>query len=154
MGLSIDSNPSHLAWVHSINKLTGLTVPFPIIADRDGKVAALYGMIAPDASTQETIRNVYFIDPNQIIRCILSYPLTTGRYIPEIIRILQALQMSDKNKVVTPANWQPGDEALVPPPQTYDDLIKREDDPKGLGLDCLDWYLCFKKQNNGNASKK
>lgn len=148
MGLSIDSNASHLAWVHSINQLTGLTVPFPIIADRDGKVAALYGMIAPDTSTQETVRNVYFIDPNQIIRCILSYPLTTGRYIPEIIRIIKALQTTDQYKVVTPANWQPGDEALVPPPKTYSDLVKREADPESLGLECLDWYLCFKKLAN------
>lgn len=145
VGLSIDSNPSHLAWVNSINQITKLTVPFPIIADRDGSIARLYGMIAPDASTQETVRNVYIIDPEQKIRCILIYPLTTGRYIPEIIRIIEALQVNDKYKVVTPANWQPGDPALVPPPKTYQDLKDRGQNAQKMGLDCLEWYLCFKK---------
>lgn len=153
LGLSIDSNPSHLAWVHSINQLTGLTVPFPVIADRDGKIASLYGMYAPNVSTQETVRNVYIIDPNQIIRCILIYPLTTGRYIPEIIRIIQALQTTDKHKVVTPANWQPGDEVLLPAPMTYEDLLMREEDPKSLGLDCVDWYLCFKNLDTTEPNK-
>ena len=113
LGLSIDSGPSHLAWVNTIREITGISIPFPIVADRDGAVAAKYGMIAPDVSTQQTVRNVFIIDPEQKIRCILVYPLTTGRYIPEIIRIIEALQTSDKYQVVTPANWQPGDPVLV-----------------------------------------
>lgn len=147
MGLSIDSNPSHLAWAKSIEELTGSPVPFPIIADRDGAIAAKYGMIAPDVSTQETVRNVIIIDPEQMIRCILIYPLTVGRYIPEILRIVMALQTVDKCNVVTPANWTPGKPALVPAPKTYFQLGERESCPDSLGLDCKDWYLCYKKDN-------
>ncbi len=149
LGLSIDSNPSHLAWVNTIYEITGMTVPFPIVADRDAKVAALYGMVAPDVSTQETVRNVYIIDPDQKIRCILIYPLTTGRSIPEIIRIIEALQTSDKYKVVTPANWQPGDPVLVPAAKTYPELVQRENNPQSLGLTCKDWFLCFKEITPG-----
>ena len=82
LGLSIDSNPSHLAWVYAIYVATGVQVPFPIIADRTGEIARLYGMMAPDVSRQETVRNVFFIDPEQTIRAILVYPLTNGRGIP------------------------------------------------------------------------
>ena len=149
LGLSIDSNPSHLAWVNTINEITGITIPFPIVSDRDAAVAALYGMIAPEASTQETVRNVFIIDPDQKIRCILIYPLTNGRSIPEIIRITEALQTTDKYKVVTPANWQPGDPMLVPAAKTYTELMTREDDPQSLGLTCKDWFLCFKEITPG-----
>lgn len=148
IGLSIDSNPSHLAWAYAIYMTTGITIPFPIIADRMAEIAKLYGMIAPEASTQETVRNVYIIDPDQKIRAILIYPLTNGRSIPEILRLLTALQTTDANKVVTPANWQPGDPALVPPPKTYNDLLQRENDPQKLGLECKDWYLCYKDQKS------
>ena len=144
IGLSIDSNPSHLAWLNSIQQLTDLIIPFPVIADRDGSVARLYGMISPEVSTQETVRNVYIIDPDQKIRCILTYPLTLGRNISEIIRIVEALQVADQFNVVTPANWQPGYEVLVPAAKTFKELELREKDPFSLGLECIDWYLCFK----------
>ncbi|MDO5521440.1 MAG: peroxiredoxin [bacterium] len=147
IGLSIDSNPSHLAWANSIRELTGLCLPFPIVADRVGDIAKLYGMIAPEVTTTETVRNVYIIDPEQKIRCILIYPLTTGRYIPEIIRIIEALQTADCENVVTPANWQPGDPVLVPPPKKSSEVRKRQTDPGSLGLDCYEWYLCFKKKD-------
>ena len=97
IGLSIDSNPSHLAWVYAIYLTTGIQIPFPVIADRMGDIANLYGMFAPDVSTQETVRNVFFIDPNQIIRAILIYPNANGRSIPEILRLLSAMQTTDKD---------------------------------------------------------
>jgi peroxiredoxin (alkyl hydroperoxide reductase subunit C) len=150
LGLSIDSNPSHLAWVNTIRDLTGVTIPFPIVADRLGEVASLYGMVAPDASTQETVRNVIFIDPNQIIRAILIYPLTNGRCIAEILRLLTALQTTDQYKVVTPANWNPGQPALVPAPRTYEDLLARENTPQDLGLQCVDWFWCYKDIDTSN----
>jgi peroxiredoxin (alkyl hydroperoxide reductase subunit C) len=143
LGLSIDSTPSHLAWLHSIYNATGITVPFPLIADRVGDIAKLYGMIAPDVSTQETVRNVYIIDPEQKIRAILIYPLTNGRSIPEILRLLTALQTTDKYNVVTPANWQPGQPTMVRPPKTYSGLIEREDNPQKENLQCNDWYWCY-----------
>ena len=145
LGLSIDSNPSHLAWVYAIYLTTGIQIPFPVIADRTGEVARLYGMIAPDASRQETVRNVFLIDPEQKIRAILIYPLTNGRSIPEILRLLTALQTTDDSHVVTPANWQPGQPVLVPPPQTYDALLERQNNPQAQGLTCKDWFLCGKE---------
>jgi peroxiredoxin 2/4 len=143
IGLSIDSNPSHLAWVNQIYLLTGIQVPFPIIADRTAEVAKLYGMIAPDASKQETVRNVFFIDPDQVIRAILIYPLTNGRNIYEILRLLTALQTTDSCKVVTPANWQPDNPTMIPPPRTYDQLLERVNDPESMDLDCMDWFWCY-----------
>lgn len=143
LGLSIDSNPSHLAWVNSIYQTTGVEIPFPIIADRTGEIARLYGMIAPNVSTQETVRNVYFIDPNQIIRAILIYPLTNGRNIYEILRLIDALQITDKEKVVTPANWLPNTPTLVPAPKTYAELKQRQSNPEASNLSCKDWYLCY-----------
>jgi len=145
LGLSIDSNPSHLAWVNTIFVNSGITIPFPIVADRIGDVARLYGMIAPDASTQETVRNVFIIDPEQTIRAILIYPLTNGRSIPEIMRLVEALQKTDKDKVVTPANWQPGQATMVPPPKTYNDLLERQNSPEKQGLSCKDWFWCYKQ---------
>lgn len=141
LGLSIDSNPSHLAWVENIRRTHGITVPFPILADRDGSIARMYGMFSADGKNFSTVRNVFIIDPEGVIRVILAYPYTNGRNIPEILRILDALQVSDKDGVVTPANWVPGEPVLIPPPQKYADLLKRMEDPS---LRCMDWYLCYK----------
>ncbi|MFZ7102807.1 MAG: peroxiredoxin [Peptococcaceae bacterium] len=143
IGLSIDSNPAHLAWVHDIYRITGIQIPFPVIADRDGAIAQMYGMIASDISTTETVRTVFIIDEKQIIRAILNYPLTNGRNIPEILRLVEALQTTDREKVATPANWLPGQPVLIPPPQTYAELLEREQCPAGLY--CIAWYLCYKQ---------
>lgn len=144
LGISIDSNPSHLAWVHGIYKASGVTIPFPIIADRVGEIARLYGMVADDVSKTETVRNVFIIDPDQRIRAILIYPLTNGRNIPEILRLLTALQTTDKYNVVTPANWEPGEAVLVPAPKDYANLMERENNAASLNLDCEDWWWCYK----------
>ncbi len=145
LGLSIDSNASHLAWVYNIYTTTGVQIPFPVVADRMGDIARMYGMIAPDVSTQSTVRNVFIIDPSQKIRAILAYPMSNGRSIPEIQRLVAALQCSDAEGMVTPANWQPGQPAMVPPPQTYKDLLQRADRPETLGLECKQWYWCYKE---------
>lgn len=144
LGLSIDSNPSHLAWVYSIFEDTGIEIPFPVVADRMGDVARLYGMIAPDVSETQTVRNVFIIDPDQIVRAILTYPLTNGRNIPEILRLVEALQTTDEYQVVTPANWVPGQPVMVPPPRTYEQLLERVNNPGGMGLTCEDWWWCYK----------
>lgn len=145
LGISIDSNPSHLACVSAIYSSTGITIPFLVVADRTGDVARKYGIIAPDASTQETVRNVFIIDPNQIIRAILIYPLTNGRNISKILRLVEALQKTNKDKVVTPANWQSGQPAMVPAPATYNDLLERNTNPEKLNLNCKEWFWCYKE---------
>lgn len=105
LGLSVDSVYSHLGWVYNIYRNTGVEIPFPIIADGDMEISRLYGMISPAVSDTSTVRNVFIIDDKQIVRAVLQYPLTTGRCIPEILRIIDALQTSDRENVVTPANW-------------------------------------------------
>ncbi len=141
IGLSVDSISAHLAWVHDIKEKMGVTVPFPIIADLTMKVARKYGMIHPGQSSTAAVRCVFFIDDKGIMRAMIYYPLQNGRFMPEIIRLVKALQTTDKFKVSTPANWQPGDKVVVPPPKTTAEMDKRMTE----GYECKDWYLCFKK---------
>lgn len=152
IGLSIDSNSSHLAWVYNLFQLTGVDIPFPIIEDRDMNVAKLYGMISKPLSDTSTVRSVFIIDDKQILRTILYYPLTTGRNIPEIIRIIEALQTADRDNVATPANWFPGMPVVLPYPQTYKELKKRVQNCD-KNYSCMDWYLCFVPDNNDTISK-
>ncbi len=140
IGLSVDSVSAHLAWVHAVKEKMGVDIPFPIIADLSMNIAKSYGMIHAGQSTTATVRCVFFIDDKGITRAMIYYPLQNGRYIPEIIRLVKALQMTDKNKVSTPANWQPGDKVVVPPPKTAAEMAKRPTE----GYECKDWYLCFK----------
>ena len=144
MGLSIDSNPSHLAWIYDIYQKTGIKVPFPVIADRSGEIARLYGMISKDVSSTQTVRDVIIIDPEGTIRVILTYPLNVGRNIAEIIRTVQALQMADCAKASTPVNWIPNQPVIVPAPQTYTELEKRKEyiEQNNNGIS---WYLSFKE---------
>jgi peroxiredoxin (alkyl hydroperoxide reductase subunit C) len=118
MGLSIDSIFSHISWIRNIEERFGIKIPFPVVADIDAKVAKRYGMIMPGDSTMETSRCVFVIDPNGKIRAIIYYPLTTGRNVNEILRVVKALQTSDEHTVATPVNWNPGDPVIVPPPRT------------------------------------
>ena len=144
LGLSIDSNASHLAWVNEIYNLTGVSLPFPIIADRNGSIARLYGMISNDVSTTKTVRNAFIIDGNGIVRVILTYPLNIGRFIPEIIRTVEALQISDCADASTPANWQPGVPVIISPPQTFSEVQQRLEDIK-KNCNGISWYLSFKE---------
>ncbi|TET41815.1 MAG: peroxiredoxin [Dehalococcoidia bacterium] len=141
LGLSVDSVSSHIAWVRNVEERMGVKIPFPIIADLSKEVSLHYGMIHPGQSKTETVRCVFIIDPNQIIRTILYYPLTTGRNMDEILRIIDALQTTDKNAVATPANWRPGDTVVVPPPNTQEMAEER----LKQGYECADWYPCKKK---------
>ena len=139
-GLSIDSNYSHIAWVRNIENNFGIKVPFPVIADLNKEVATLYGMIMPGESKTETSRCVFVIDPNGILRAMIYYPLTTGRNMQEILRLIDALQMTDKHGVATPANWKPGEKVIVPPPATTEAAEER----MKAGFETKDWYFSKK----------
>jgi len=141
LGLSVDSVSSHIAWMRNIEEKMGVKIRFPIIADLNKEVAKLYGMIHPGQSKTETVRCVFIIDPEGKLRAMLYYPLTTGRNMSEIIRIIDALQTTDKHKVATPANWMPGDPVVLPPPTTLEEVEER----LKQGYECKDWYLCTKK---------
>jgi len=142
LGLSVDSNASHLAWVYDIYCKTGVRVPFPIIADRNGTIARKYGMISNDVSTTETVRNVFIIDDKGIVRLILVYPMNVGRCIPEILRALTALQVADANCLSMPANWVPCQPGIIAPPQTFCELEARKKEIE-KNQNGMSWYLAF-----------
>ncbi len=147
LGLSVDSNSSHLAWLYDIYLKTGLRVPFPIIADRNGQIARKYGMISNSASSTETVRDVFIIDPEGIVRLILTYPMNIGRCIPEILRVLQALQVADSNNASTGANWIPCEPTIIDMPQTFEQLLKRDEEIRNNN-NGMSWYLSFKEAEN------
>lgn len=140
LGLSIDSVYSHIAWVRNIQEKLGVEIPFPVIADLNKEVASLYGMIMPGESTTETSRCVFVIDPKGILRAMIYYPLTTGRNMQEILRIIDAMQTTDAHGVATPADWKPGDKVIIPAPKTAEGATERV----AAGYECTDWYLCKK----------
>ena len=140
IGLSIDSNHAHLAWIRNIKEKFGIDIPFPIIEDISMRVANAYGMVHPGASDTSAVRATFVIDDKSVLRAMLYYPMTNGRSIPEILRLLSALQTSDKHKVATPAGWQPGDKVIVPAPATAEAAEARVKE----GYECVDWYFCKK----------
>lgn len=141
IGLSIDSIYAHIAWVRNIEQNFGVSIKFPVIADLDMKVAQLYGMIHPGAASTATVRCVFIIDDKGIVRAMVYYPLTNGRNIDEIIRLIDALQTHEAQKVATPANWRPGDKVIVPPPLTQEGAEER----CKADFEITDWYFAKKQ---------
>ena len=141
LGLSIDSTYSHIAWVRAIEQQFKTPIPFTVIADLNKEIATLYGMIMPGESKTETSRCVFVIDPNGILRAMIYYPLTTGRNTDEILRLIDALQTTDKHGVATPANWRSGDKVILPPPKTIEGAAER----LKAGYECTDWFFCKKE---------
>jgi len=154
LGLSIDSTFSHIAWLRTIRErvefrsFRDVEVTFPVISDLTMDVARAYGMLQPSASTTQAVRAVFIIDPEGKVRAILYYPLSNGRNVQEIKRLLMAMQTSDKYGVATPADWQPGEEVIVPPPGSCGAAKERvaTTDPS---IRCIDWFLCFKQLQVG-----
>ena len=150
VGLSIDSTYSHIAWLRTIrekiefNGMKNIEVTFPVISDLTMEVAKAYGMLQPAASSTQAVRAVFIIDPQSVIRSILYYPLSNGRNIEEIKRLVIAMQTSDKHHIATPANWQPGDDVIVPPPGSCGTAKERVEKP-AEGTRVLDWFMVFKK---------
>lgn len=140
LGLSIDSHYAHIAWMRNIKEKFGVDIPFPIIADLSMAVAHAYGMIQPGASDTAAVRATFVIDPDGILRAMVYYPMTNGRSVDEFYRLVQALQMSDEQKVATPEAWKPGEAIIVPPPATLEAANARE----GEGYDYTDWYFSRK----------
>ena len=137
LGLSIDSIFAHIAWTRNIADKFGVEIPFPIIEDLKMDVARAYGMIHEGASDTSAVRATFIIDPKGVLRAMLYYPMSNGRSIPEILRLVTAMQASDANGVATPAGWQPGEDAIVPPPKTIAAATARQSE----GYDYTDWYF-------------
>mgnify|MGYP006288401155 CR=1 FL=1 len=120
--LSVDGLESHKGWIKDINETQNTTVNFPIIADEDKKVSELYDMIHPNADNNLTVRSVFVIGPDKKIKLIITYPASTGRNFDELLRVIDSLQLTAYQKVATPANWQYGDDCVIVPAVSNDEI--------------------------------
>lgn len=151
IGLSIDSMYAHIAWLRTIKEkieykgMKDLEVMFPVIEDISMDVAKKFGMVQPNSSTTQAVRAVFVIDPESVVRMIMYYPASTGRNMEEIKRVIIALQKADTEGIATPANWQPGEDVILPPPGSCGGAKERVA-VKDEDVYCLDWFLCFKKE--------
>ncbi|MDN5752705.1 MAG: peroxiredoxin [Nitrosospira sp.] len=130
IGLSVDPVDKHTGWIKDIEETQSCSVAFPIIADVDKKVAALYDMIHPNQSETMTVRSLFIIDPKKKVRLIITYPMSTGRNFDEVVRVIDALQLTDNCSVATPANWHDGDDVIIPL-TIQDEAVIKQKFPKG-----------------------
>jgi alkyl hydroperoxide reductase subunit AhpC len=129
IGLSVDTLDNHAGWNADIAETQGTALNFPVISDADRKVSSLYGMVHPEADPTVTVRTVYVIDPNKKVRMSLAYPPSAGRNFAEILRVIDSLRLTDKYKVATPVNWQPGERVIIVP--SVSDEQAKEQFPQG-----------------------
>lgn len=150
VGLSVDGLYSHIAWLRTIREkieyknMKNVEVNFPLIEDISMNVAKTYGMIQPGESSTKAVRAVFFIDPKAMIRAIIYYPLSLGRNFDELYRVIVALQAADNFSIATPADWQPGDAVIVPPPGSCGTAKDRMEN-QNAGVKCHDWFFCTKE---------
>jgi len=142
IGLSVDSVQDHVGWSRDIEETQGAKVNFPMIADPDMRIANLFGMIHPKASDRFTVRSVFLIDPNKKVRLTITYPASTGRNFDEILRVIDSLQLTDQQKLATPVNWKPGEDAIIVP--SVPDADAKKLFPQGWKT--IKPYLRFVKQ--------
>lgn len=141
LGLSIDSIFAHIAWIRNIEERFAVAIRFPIIEDLSMRVAHAYGMVQPGASDTSAVRATFVIDPDGILRAMLYYPMSNGRSVPEILRLVTAMQISDVEKIATPEGWTPGQDVIVPPPRTAEAARQRQIE----GYQTTDWYFSTRK---------
>lgn len=143
LALSVDSLSSHVAWVRSINERFGVTVPFPIAEDPSMAVARAYGMLLPGAQDSSTVRATFVIDPVGVVRAISWYPMNVGRSVAEILRLVEALQVSDSGTVLTPEGWKRGEPVLDATQVSLEDAIAHRPSEQAP-----DWYFRLQKRSD------
>ncbi|WP_456399998.1 peroxiredoxin [Mesoaciditoga sp.] len=148
IGLSIDQVFSHIKWVEWIKENLDYDIEFPIIADDTGNVANELGIIHPAKGTN-TVRAVFVVDPDSVIRAMLYYPQELGRNMDEILRMVKGLQLADKEGVAIPANWPNNeivkDDVIIGPASSFEEVKEREEAEARGEIKCFDWWLCHKK---------
>ena len=148
VGLSVDRVHSHIKWTEWIEEELDVDIGFPIIADETGAVARRLGMLHPNMGSS-TVRSVFIVDPDGVLRLLLYYPLEVGRNVDEILRAIEALQTVDEKGVATPADWPNnatlGDRVLMPPPSDVEAADARLSEGETEGYDCLDWWFCSRE---------
>ncbi|WP_199775119.1 peroxiredoxin [Sphingopyxis sp. MG] len=145
VAISVDSLYAHLGWIRAIRDHFGVTVGFPIVEDPSMVIGRAYGMIAADAIDAATLRATFFIDPDGVVRCRICYPATVGRSVEELLRVVAALQRVDRDNVVTPEGWRPGDDVLLPPCQDQASALNAAEGP------C--WFHQTRADSDGKASR-
>ena len=148
LALSVDSLFSHLAWARNIHQQFGVEIPFPIAEDSGMCIARAYGMVHPAATSSATVRATYVIDPLGVIRAITWYPMTAGRNVGELLRLVLALQASDTHEALTPENWQPGEPLLEGVASTYAEAANTAGEEGAT-----DWYYRAKSFKAAGAKK-
>lgn len=144
LAVSVDPLDKHEGWVKDINETQNATVNFPLIADEDRKVSTLYDMIHPNASATATVRSLFVIGPDKLIKLMITYPASTGRNFVEVLRVIDSLQLTANHSVATPADWKHGEDVIVVPAVSTEDAIKKF--PKGVRV--VKPYLRYTPQPN------
>lgn len=158
VGLSVDGLYSHIAWLRTIQEkieykgMKNVEVTFPLIEDISMNVATKYGMIQPNENSTQAVRAVFYIDPNDIIRTIIYYPLALGRNFQELKRVLIGLQTADEFNVALPADWHPGDDVIVPTAGSCG-TAKERMESSDEDITCYDWFFCTKKLPKEDIAK-
>lgn len=130
LAVSVDPLDKHFGWRNDINETQNCSVDFPIIADENREVASLYDMIHPAASATATVRSLFVIGPDKLVKLMITYPASTGRNFHEVLRVIDSLQLTSKHSLATPADWKPGEDAIVVPAVSTEDAMKKF--PKGV----------------------
>jgi len=144
LAVSVDPLDRHAGWVNDINETQNVQVDFPLIADSDRNVATLYDMIHPNASATATVRSLFVIGPDKLVKLIITYPASTGRNFTEVLRVVDSLQLTANHSVATPADWNHGEDVIVVPAVSTEDAIKKF--PKGVKV--VKPYLRYTPQPN------
>ena len=144
LAVSVDPLDKHEGWVKDINETQNTTVNFPLIADADRTVATLYDMIHPNASATATVRSLFVIGPDKLVKLLITYPASTGRNFVEVLRVIDSLQLTANYSVATPADWKQGEDVIVVPAVSTEDAIKKF--PKGVKV--IKPYLRYTPQPN------
>lgn len=142
LAVSVDPLEKHLGWRNDINETQNCIVDFPIVADEDRNVATLYDMIHPNASATATVRSLFVIGPDKLLKLSITYPASTGRNFYEVLRVIDSLQLTAKHSVATPADWKQGDDVIVVPAISTEDAIKRFE----KGVNVIKPYLRYTPQ--------
>nr|WP_300093626.1 peroxiredoxin [Sedimentibacter sp.] len=154
LGITIDSTLADIEWLMDISMRTGITVPFPLLSDRNAEIANLYNMVNPDRVYEESVRDLFIINPDGKIRAIQTYPVSCGRNTYELLRLIDSLQLTEVHNLYTPANWMPGEPVIVPPPHTLEGAMQRIKGESELPIKCSSWYLCFRDYNSINDNNQ
>ena len=144
LAVSVDQLDRHAGWVNDINETQNVQVDFPLIADSDRNVSTLYDMIHPNASATATVRSLFVIGPDKLVKLIITYPASTGRNFNEVLRVVESLQLTANYSVATPADWNHGEDVIVVPAVSTEDAIQKF--PKGVKV--VKPYLRYTPQPN------